>query len=47
MFGLKQMLSLSPRDRIGVNSPTEGFTTRPIGPVADQLLAKLRPNEPA
>jgi hypothetical protein len=39
MFGLKQALSLSPRDRI--HQPPEGFTTRPIGPVADQLLAKL------
>jgi hypothetical protein len=39
MFGLKQVLSLSPRDRI--HRPAEGFTTRPIGPVADQLLSKL------
>jgi hypothetical protein len=39
MFGLKQMLSLAPRDR-GHRS-ANGFTTRPIGPVADQLLAKL------
>ena len=39
MFGLKQALALSPRDR--TRQPAEGFTTRPIGPVADQLLAKL------
>ena len=39
MFGLKQALSLSPRDQIC--QPSKGFTTRPIGPVADQLLAKL------
>src|SRR5882724_11577221 len=39
MFGLKQVLSLSPRDQI--HRPAEGFTTRPIGLVADQLLAKL------
>lgn len=38
-FGLKQMLSLSPRDQI--RQPSEGFTTRPIGQVADELLAKL------
>ena len=39
MFGLKQALSLSPRDPI--SQPAEGFATRPIGPLADQLLAKL------
>jgi len=39
MFGLKQALSLSSRDR--AHRPSEGFTTGPIGPVADQLLAKL------
>ncbi len=39
MFGLKQALSLSPRNRI--HQRAEGFTTRPIGPVADQLLARL------
>ena len=44
MFGLKQALSLSPRDRI--HQPAEGFTTRPIGPVADQLLAKLAQTSP-
>ena len=38
-FGLKQALSLSTRDR--VHQPAPGFTTRPIGQVADQLLAKL------
>src|SRR5262249_9638020 len=32
-------LTLSARDR--THRPAEGFTTRPIGPVADQLLAKL------
>lgn len=44
MFGLKQVLSLSPRDRI--RQPANGFTTRPIGPVADQLLAKLPQTSP-
>jgi hypothetical protein len=44
IFGLKQVLSLSPRDRI--HQPAEGFTTRPIGPVADQLLAKLPHTSP-
>jgi len=44
VFGLKQALSLSPRDRI--HQPTVGFTTRPIGPVADQLLAKLGQTSP-
>jgi len=44
MFGLKQALSLSPRDRI--RQPTEGSTTQPIGPVADQLLAKLAQTSP-
>lgn len=45
IFGLKQALSLSPRDRI--HQPVEGFTTRPIGPVADQLLAKLAQTSPS
>lgn len=40
LFGLKQALSLSPPERI--HRPTNGFTTRPIGALADQLLAKLR-----
>ena len=44
MFGLKQVMSLSPRDRI--HQPADGFTTRPIGPVADELLAKLRQANP-
>jgi hypothetical protein len=44
MFGLKQALSLSTRDRI--HRPAEGYTTRPIGPVADQLLAKLPQTNP-
>ncbi len=44
MFGVKQALSLSPRDPI--RQPAEGFTTRPIGPVADQLLAKLAQTSP-
>ncbi len=39
MFGLGQALSLSIRDR--TYQPAEGFTTRPIGKIADQLLAKL------
>ena len=45
MFGLKQALSLSPRDRI--RQSAEGFTTLPIGPVADQLLAKLGQTSPS
>jgi hypothetical protein len=44
MFGVKQALSLSPPDSI--RRTTEGFTTRPIGPVADQLLAKLAQANP-
>ena len=44
MFGLTQALSLSTRDRI--HQPAEGFTTRPIGSVADQLLAKLPQTSP-
>ena len=44
MFGLKQALSLSPRDQI--HQPAEGFTTRPIGAVADQLLARLEQTSP-
>jgi hypothetical protein len=44
MFGLKQAMSLSPRDR--VRQPADGFTTRPIGPVADQLLEKLAQSSP-
>jgi hypothetical protein len=44
IFGLKQALSLSPRDRI--HQPAAGFTTRPIGPVAGQLLAKLAQTSP-
>ena len=39
MFGVRQALALSPRDRM--NRTAEGFTTRPIGSIADQLLAKL------
>jgi hypothetical protein len=39
MFGLNQVLALSPRDRL--HPPAKGFTTQPIGSVADQLLAKL------
>jgi hypothetical protein len=39
MFGLKQALSLSPRDQI--RRPAEGFTTQPIGPFADRLLGEL------
>jgi hypothetical protein len=44
LFGLKQVLSLAPRNRI--HHPARGFTTRPIGPVADQLLAKLAQTNP-
>ena len=44
MFGLKQALSLSNPDRM--RHPVQGFTTRPIGPVADQLLAKLDQSSP-
>ena len=44
MFGLKQALSLSSRD--WMRQPAQGFTTRPIGPVADQLLAKLAQTNP-
>ncbi len=44
MFGLKQALSLSTRDRM--HQPADGFTTRPIGTVADQLLAKLAQSSP-
>jgi hypothetical protein len=39
MFGLKQALSLWARDRS--RQPAEGFTTQPIGPFADRLLAEL------
>jgi hypothetical protein len=39
MFGLKQALSLSTRDRS--HQPERGFTTRAIGPLADRLLGKL------
>lgn len=38
-FGLEQALTLSPRDRMRPATP--GFTTRPIGPVADELLTRL------
>lgn len=44
IFGLKQALALSPLDR--AHRPAEGFTTRPIGAVADQLLAKLSKSTP-
>jgi hypothetical protein len=43
IFGLKQALSLPPRDR---HQHANGFTTRPIGPVADQLLAKVPQTSP-
>lgn len=39
MFGVKQVLSLSPRSAI--HQPSAGFTTRPIGTLADRLLEKL------
>jgi hypothetical protein len=38
-FGIKQVLSLAPKDRI--HQPRNGFTTRPIGALAVQLLEKL------
>jgi Restriction endonuclease len=44
MFGLKQALALSPRDKI--RQPAEGFKTQPIGPLADQLLARLTQTSP-
>jgi hypothetical protein len=44
LFGLKQVLSLSPGDRI--NQSLGGFATRPIGVIADQLLAKLPQSSP-
>lgn len=40
LFGLKQVLSLSPRSR--VRPASDGFTTRPIGALADELIRKLR-----
>lgn len=43
-FGLKQAMSLSTRDRS--QKPREGFMTRPIGPVADQLLTRLAQASP-
>lgn len=44
MFGLKQALALSGRDL--APQPAGGFTTRPIGPLADQLLEKLARTNP-
>lgn len=43
-FGLQQALSLSPRER--THHPASGFTTRPIGALADHLLVKLRELDP-
>lgn len=43
-FGLRQALSLSTRDR--THQIAEGFTTRPIGAVADQLLGKIAQSNP-
>ena len=43
-FGLKQVLALSPRDQLPQRA--NGFTTKPIGLVADQLLAKLPQSGP-
>ncbi len=40
LFGLKQMLSLSVGPRI-TSAERTGYTTRPIGAIADKLLAKL------
>jgi hypothetical protein len=44
LFGLKQVQLLSPPNQ--VHHPSEGFTTRPIGPIADQLLARLPQTSP-
>jgi hypothetical protein len=44
MFGVKQALSLSPRDRL--HQLGADLMTRPIGPVADQLLARLPQTNP-
>lgn len=44
LFGVKQALSLSPPD--WHYGRAEGFRTRPIGPVADQLLARLPQTSP-
>jgi Restriction endonuclease len=43
MFGLKQALSISSQR---AHQPAEGFTTRPIGPVADKLLEMLPQTNP-
>ena len=45
MFGLKQMLSLSVPSRI-TSAGRTGYTTRPIGALADQLLEKLPQTNP-
>jgi hypothetical protein len=39
LFGLRQVISLSPRTRS--HQRRGGFTTKPIGSMADELLAKL------
>jgi hypothetical protein len=44
VFGLKQAMSLSTPD--WRSRPSAGFTTRPIGPVADELLARLPETSP-
>lgn len=43
-FGLTQVLSLSPPERS--HQPSKGFTTRPIGSLAAQLLARLQQATP-
>lgn len=43
-FGLNQALSLSPPER--TRHPANGFATRPIGALADQLLARLDETKP-
>ncbi len=44
IFGLKQALALSGQDLSP--QPAGGFTTRPIGPLADQLLERLPHTNP-
>jgi hypothetical protein len=43
-FDLKQALSLSTPDR--THQPAEGYTTHPIGPLADQILERLTQASP-
>ena len=39
LFGLKQVVALSPRDR--TQSRTNGYVSKPLGPLADAFLARL------